>query len=394
MRVALDRQEVADTDRSEPRHPAHIVPPQVNEHHVLGTLLLVGEQGAGERAVLLLGPAPRPRAGDRPDGHLPSLHPHQHLGGAAHQRNILECEVKQVRRRIERPQIAVQEQGIHRDHRLLAARQHGLERVARPDILEDPRHVPLERLPRVGRRGRDSRRGVGQRERCEVVPGAQAADDLVEPRLRRFVQPESAAGRGAARHLHGRHDDRPAEQIVDDDQRIGDHHHGVGEVERVRRGVGQALDGPHQVVAEVAHGAAREAGQPGNGHGGKLPHPLGEVSDRVVGLAGALPGGVPSPALDRRASVAPHLPGLGPEEGVASPALAAHQRLQEERERRPGHLHERRQRGISIQHHLAHERDHPALLRSRQEFGAPIGHRGVPAGMAAGSVAAIEDGNG
>src|SRR5947207_2668149 len=77
--VALDGEQVRDAHAAEPRHPPHVVPPQIHEHHVLGALLLVGAQLVGERVVLLAGAAARAGAGDGPDGDLAPLHPDQHF---------------------------------------------------------------------------------------------------------------------------------------------------------------------------------------------------------------------------------------------------------------------------------------------------------------------------
>ena len=63
--VALDAHEVDDLDGPPVAHATEVVAPEVDEHQVLGALLLVGEQLLGER-VVLLGRRPAPaRAGDR-----------------------------------------------------------------------------------------------------------------------------------------------------------------------------------------------------------------------------------------------------------------------------------------------------------------------------------------
>ena len=54
-----------DRHRAGPGHPAEIVAPEVDEHHVLGPLLRVALELLGEDRVLLGIGAARPRAGDR-----------------------------------------------------------------------------------------------------------------------------------------------------------------------------------------------------------------------------------------------------------------------------------------------------------------------------------------
>ena len=64
--VALDLHESLDLHRARPRHSAHVVAPEVDQHHVLGPLLEVGEQLALQRGVLGRFGAPSPRARERP----------------------------------------------------------------------------------------------------------------------------------------------------------------------------------------------------------------------------------------------------------------------------------------------------------------------------------------
>ena len=66
--VGLHRHEVLDLDGAVLAHAPEVVAPEVHEHHVLGALLLVLEQLAGDADVLLGVGAARPRAGDRARG--------------------------------------------------------------------------------------------------------------------------------------------------------------------------------------------------------------------------------------------------------------------------------------------------------------------------------------
>src|SRR5213592_439065 len=144
--IALDREEVRDAHAAKARHPAHVVPPQVHEHHVLGALLLIGEELLGERLVVLARAPAGARAGDRPHRDFATFHSHEHLGRTAHEGAVVERQVEQVRRGIQRAEIAIQEQGIHGTEHLLTTRQHRLERVPRLDVLEYARDVTLERF--------------------------------------------------------------------------------------------------------------------------------------------------------------------------------------------------------------------------------------------------------
>ena len=46
--------------------------------------------------------------------------------------------------------------------------------------------------------------------------------------------------------------------MIEHDQRVGEHQRHVGQPERVGSGLAQGLDGAYEVIAEEAHGAARE----------------------------------------------------------------------------------------------------------------------------------------
>ena len=56
---------VVDLDRAVLAHPPEVVAAEVDEHHVLGALLLVGEQVLGDRA--------RPRPASAPRGRVPAI---------------------------------------------------------------------------------------------------------------------------------------------------------------------------------------------------------------------------------------------------------------------------------------------------------------------------------
>ena len=66
VRVGLDDHVLVDGDRAVLAHAAEVVAAEVDQHHVLGALLRVGEQRLGLAPVLLLVGTAGVRAGDRP----------------------------------------------------------------------------------------------------------------------------------------------------------------------------------------------------------------------------------------------------------------------------------------------------------------------------------------
>ena len=167
---------------------------------------------------------------------------------------------------------------------------------------------------------------------------------------------------------------RAAEQIVEDHQAVGDHHDGVGQAQRIGRRPWQPLDGADHVVADVPDGAAGEAGQPRDFDGRQGAQLLREVADGVGGLPRARPAGAPGPALDLGPTVPPHLARLCSQKRVAGPALATHQRLEQERKGRARHFGQRGDGRVGVEHHLAHQRHHPAVPGPAHEVGARIRH--------------------
>ena len=136
----------------------------------------------------------------------------------------------------------------------------------------------------------------------------------------------------------------------------------------------QAFHGADQIVAQVPHGAAREAGQAGHRDGRELPHAGGEMGEGILRGARALPARVARPALGAALAVAPHFLRLGAQERVARPALAAHERLEQEGERRPRDLGERGDGGVGVEQHFAHQGHHAAALGAGEEFGPRVAH--------------------
>ena len=83
VRVGLDRHERLDGDGAVLADATQIVSPEIDEHHVLGALLLVLEQARGDHDVLLGVGAARARAGDRPRGDGAAGDGQQRLGAGA-----------------------------------------------------------------------------------------------------------------------------------------------------------------------------------------------------------------------------------------------------------------------------------------------------------------------
>ena len=92
------------------------------------------------------------------------------------------------------------------------------------------------------------------------------------------------------------HDQQTVAQVVEDEQRVGEHEYGVGQPKVVVRRRRQPLHVTNHVVREVADGTALEAGQARHGHRGKLAQQPAQRLERIA--IGQALGPVPAPQRD------------------------------------------------------------------------------------------------
>ena len=161
MREALESHELRDAHRSVLADAADVVAAEIDEHHVLGALLLVALQLFGEPHVLFVGAAARPRAGNRMRLDARSLHPDEHLRRRSDDRDAAHADEVHVRRRVHVPQRAVDRERVGGDVGLEPLREHDLIDVAGGDVLLGRADLFLELLARVVRADVERGGGVG-----------------------------------------------------------------------------------------------------------------------------------------------------------------------------------------------------------------------------------------
>ena len=326
--VGLDLHQLVDDDAAVLAHAPEVVAPEVDEHHVLGALLLVGQQLARDPPVLLGGGAARAGSGDRLGADVAPGDGQQRLGARARHLEVAEVEEVHVGAGVDRAQAAVDREGLDGHGGRPALGGHDLEGVSGVDVLDDalhhafelrPRHVRLERghlprrLPRSARgTGPASRSHLGDRARGRRVGALDVGLGV-----------EIGVGEDRDRVL----------EVVEDDQRVGEHQRHVGQPERIGLGVAERLHGAHEVIAEEAHRAAGERRRVGHRRLAEAGDVLGRERVRIAAVA-------ERPAQHRaRAKAderpAPHpltlLGGLEQERGLARRERA---QLQERRHRR------------------------------------------------------------
>ncbi len=129
-------------------YPANIVASQVDQHYVLGPLLLIGQQLLLDAQILFLVGRARTRSRDGPVLDVALLHAHQQFGRRAYQAGgrfvwlapVFQAEAQeiQVRRGIDDAQSTVDGEGVDSRLHFKALRKHGLEDVTGGDVLLDP----------------------------------------------------------------------------------------------------------------------------------------------------------------------------------------------------------------------------------------------------------------
>jgi len=151
MREALEPHELGNADRSVLRDPPDVVAAKVDEHDVLGPLLLVTFQLLRQPGVFLAALSPWTRARDGMRLHASALDADQHFGRGADDGNSAHADEVHVRRRVDVSERAINGKWIRGDVRLETLRQHHLIDVAGGDVLFGGADAVLELLARAVR---------------------------------------------------------------------------------------------------------------------------------------------------------------------------------------------------------------------------------------------------
>jgi hypothetical protein len=188
MGVALDPHERGEPHATEFGHPSHIVPPQIDQHEVLGPLLRIGRQLLGQGNVLFRRAAAWTGAGNRSNRDLRILDPDQYFGRASDDVDVVAMEIVKIGRRVQRPQVAIRQKRI-RCGQVQSPGKDGLKGVSGGDVLPDPAHVVLEAAIRVGTGGRRQLRHRFDLERAYRYRCGQALEPAFDPGAGAIVQP-------------------------------------------------------------------------------------------------------------------------------------------------------------------------------------------------------------
>ena len=140
--MVLQREELGNPDGSGSAYPREIVPQQVDDHHVLGPVLLALRQRAAQRGVVHRSQPSWPGSLDRAGLYLPAVlvQPEEALGRGAEHRELPESEIGSKRCGVLPAESSVQVERRLRQSALKPLREVGLEDVAREDVFPHPRY--------------------------------------------------------------------------------------------------------------------------------------------------------------------------------------------------------------------------------------------------------------
>ncbi len=164
MRIALDVHEALDFDTAELAYAPDVVARHVDDHEMLGALLLARQQLALQRPVGSARIAARARARDGSCRHAVAFELEQALRRTAHQHVVRESHVGGEWRRVDRAQPAVEIETVAGIAGLEAVRQVGLIDVAIQDVCMCSRQHRIVRFAiEVAVQRRDHRRPRARR---------------------------------------------------------------------------------------------------------------------------------------------------------------------------------------------------------------------------------------
>ena len=133
--IALHIHQVFHLHRTILAHPAEIIATQINQHHVLGALLLIVPHLLFKAQVFGLVAPARVRARDGPIFQLASRYAHQHLRRGTENLGLSHPQKVKVWRRIHLSQGAVKIEWLDARDKIEPLRKHDLKNVARGNVL-------------------------------------------------------------------------------------------------------------------------------------------------------------------------------------------------------------------------------------------------------------------
>ncbi len=348
MAIAFDHELLADLDRARFGHAADIVATQIDQHHVLGAFLRVGQQFGFQCLVQFGRGAARAGAGDRAHSDHAIAQARQNFWRRTNHLGTADIEKIHVRRRIQCTQRAIHIHRARAERHAQALRWHYLEDIAGTHVFLRLAHHGVIFL--AGKRGMEVRfvdRIGNLRLRVTGAALTQA--------MRQLVQAPIGAHIGLRLPRVGMHDQvQTALEIVEHRQLFGEHQQDVRRAEFVGLvATPQArLDVLDALETEPADQPAGEAGQPIQLRHRMFGPQRIDFGQRVGDLTG-LDDFAVFADLQRVAPKAVHAPRRQADDGVAPEALPAFDRFEQIGIGAVGELQVDRERRVQVGQHFA-----------------------------------------
>ena len=144
MAVPFDLHAAVDGDRSRVAHSPEIVSTEIHQHHVFGTLLLVGHEIVLERLVFLWVRTTATSPCKWSVGDHPIADATEDLRTRRHEDASLGLHVDLVGTRVDHPECTVDVEGVGGGHPPEALAQDDLERIPGTDVVAGSLHRLLE----------------------------------------------------------------------------------------------------------------------------------------------------------------------------------------------------------------------------------------------------------
>ena len=285
MRIPLDVHERIHSDRAWFRHATDIVPPKIDEHDMLGPLLLIRQKSPFHLLIFFRRDAAAARAGDGAEGNHTVLASNECFGRGADKFYPCDSQIIHIGRGIHHTQGAIELQRRRLHVGLPSLGENGLDDIAGSNILLRPYHHLLKvRLAHVR----------GEPHRLAAAMQTRTAKRTFEPRDHAFdpFRCRSVGGLDTSVpfccDMRGGHDLDLLGDIVEDQHRIGEEEGKVRKIERVLPPGSQILERAHHVVAQISDGAADERGKVRHGRRAIALHHLPQTFERVSTAGNAL----------------------------------------------------------------------------------------------------------
>ncbi|KAI3481242.1 hypothetical protein L1887_56458 [Cichorium endivia] len=298
-----------------------VVTRQIHQHDMLGLVLDRTRQLRCKLRILFVASPALHRTRNRVHRHLARLDLAQRFRRGSHQLAVAAVDVEHVGRRVDLAKMSVAVECVQRGPARESLRGHRLDDIALDNVLAQRRDKALvSGLAHVrhGLLARKNGRLLGQR----CAGAREHLDEVLDLVVGLGIQRLDIGGRGVAvlgGQMHVADAANGAEDVVKDDERVGDHEDALGDAEHVLEiALGAWLKVLHAVVADVADRTARERRQALHGDVLVRAQLLLDHEQRV-----AL-------CIEPRSS-ADDLERVGADERVAADLLSAGDGLEEER---------------------------------------------------------------